>query len=52
MSKSKNNGVDPTALVEQFGADGSVGLFMMFKSPPEDTLEWSDEGVRGARSAS
>ncbi|HEY7378386.1 MAG TPA: leucine--tRNA ligase, partial [Steroidobacteraceae bacterium] len=44
MSKSKNNGVDPTALVEQFGAD-SVRLFMMFKSPPEDTLEWSDEGV-------
>ena len=47
MSKSKNNGVDPTALVEQFGAD-SVRLFMMFKSPPEDTLEWSDEGVLGA----
>ena len=47
MSKSKNNGVDPTALVEQFGAD-SVRLFMMFKSPPEDTLEWSDEGVQGA----
>jgi leucyl-tRNA synthetase len=48
MSKSKNNGVDPTALVEQFGAD-SVRLFMMFKSPPEDTLEWSDEGVQGAQ---
>jgi leucyl-tRNA synthetase len=48
MSKSKNNGVDPTALVEQFGAD-SVRLFMMFKSPPEDTLEWSGEGVQGAQ---
>jgi leucyl-tRNA synthetase len=48
MSKSRNNGVDPTALVEQFGAD-SVRLFMMFKSPPEDTLEWSDEGVQGAQ---
>jgi leucyl-tRNA synthetase len=48
MSKSKNNGVDPTALVDQFGAD-SVRLFMMFKSPPEDTLEWSDEGVQGAQ---
>jgi leucyl-tRNA synthetase len=47
MSKSKNNGVDPTELIEQFGAD-SVRLFMMFKSPPEDTLEWSDEGVEGA----
>ena len=47
-SKSKNNGVDPTARVEQFGAD-SVRRFMMFKSPPEDTLDWSDEGVQGAQ---
>jgi leucyl-tRNA synthetase len=47
MSKSKNNGVDPAMLVEQYGAD-SVRLFMMFKSPPEDTLEWSDDGVEGA----
>lgn len=47
MSKSKNNGVDPTKLVEQYGAD-SVRLFMMFKAPPEDTLEWSDDGVEGA----
>jgi leucyl-tRNA synthetase len=47
MSKSKNNGVDPTVLVGQYGAD-SVRLFMMFKSPPEDTLEWSDDGVEGA----
>jgi leucyl-tRNA synthetase len=47
MSKSKENGVDPTKLVEQYGAD-SVRLFMMFKAPPEDTLEWSDDGVEGA----
>jgi leucyl-tRNA synthetase len=47
MSKSKNNGVDPTKLVEQYGAD-SVRLFMMFKAPPEDTLEWSDDGVEGS----
>jgi leucyl-tRNA synthetase len=47
MSKSKNNGVDPQKLVEQYGAD-SVRLFMMFKAPPEDSLEWSDEGVEGA----
>jgi leucyl-tRNA synthetase len=47
MSKSKNNGVDPQKLVEQYGAD-SVRLFMMFKAPPEDTLEWSDDGVEGA----
>ena len=47
MSKSKNNGVDPTELVARYGAD-SVRLFMMFKAPPEDTLEWSDDGVEGA----
>jgi leucyl-tRNA synthetase len=47
MSKSKNNGVDPNALVDRYGAD-TVRLFMMFASPPEQTLEWSDEGVAGA----
>ena len=47
MSKSKNNGVDPQQLVTEYGAD-SVRLFMMFKAPPEDTLEWSDDGVEGA----
>jgi leucyl-tRNA synthetase len=47
MSKSKNNGVDPQALVEEFGAD-TARLFMMFAAPPEQTLEWSDEGVEGA----
>jgi len=47
MSKSKNNGVDPEILVEEFGAD-TARLFMMFAAPPEQTLEWSDEGVHGA----
>jgi leucyl-tRNA synthetase len=47
MSKSKNNGVDPQALVEEYGAD-TARLFMMFAAPPEQTLEWSDEGVEGA----
>jgi leucyl-tRNA synthetase len=46
MSKSKNNGVDPQLLVEQYGAD-TARLFMMFASPPEQTLEWSDEGAQG-----
>jgi len=46
MSKSKNNGVDPQGLVEKYGAD-TARLFMMFASPPEQTLEWSDEGVLG-----
>lgn len=47
MSKSKNNGVDPQELVTEYGAD-SIRLFMMFKAPPEDTLEWSGDGVEGA----
>jgi leucyl-tRNA synthetase len=47
MSKSKGNTVDPEGLVERYGAD-TVRLFMMFASPPEQTLEWSDEGVEGA----
>jgi leucyl-tRNA synthetase len=47
MSKSKNNGVDPQSLVEEFGAD-TARLFTMFAAPPEQTLEWSDEGVQGS----
>jgi leucyl-tRNA synthetase len=47
MSKSSGNGVDPEGLVERFGAD-TARLFVMFASPPEQTLEWSDEGVQGA----
>ena len=47
MSKSENNGVDPAGLVQRFGAD-TARLFTMFASPPEQTLEWSDEGVQGA----
>jgi leucyl-tRNA synthetase len=46
MSKSKNNGVDPQDLIEKYGAD-TARLFMMFASPPEQTLEWSDAGVEG-----
>jgi leucyl-tRNA synthetase len=47
MSKSKNNGVDPQTLIEKYGAD-TARLFMMFASPPEQTLEWSDAGVEGS----
>jgi leucyl-tRNA synthetase len=47
MSKSKNNGVDPKALIDQYGAD-TARLFVMFASPPEQTLEWNDAGVEGA----
>ena len=47
MSKSKNNGVDPQAMIDQFGADTSR-VFMMFAAPPDQSLEWSDTGVEGA----
>ncbi|ACB32754.1 leucyl-tRNA synthetase [Leptothrix cholodnii SP-6] len=47
MSKSKNNGVDPQDLINQYGAD-TARLFVMFASPPEQTLEWNDAGVEGA----
>jgi len=47
MSKSKQNGVDPQALINQYGADTSR-LYTMFASPPEQTLEWKDDGVHGA----
>jgi len=47
MSKSKNNGVDPQAIIDQYGAD-TARVFMMFASPPEQSLEWSDAGVEGS----
>jgi leucyl-tRNA synthetase len=47
MSKSKNNGVDPQLMIEKYGAD-TARFFMMFASPPEDTLAWNDDGVEGA----
>ena len=47
MSKSKNNGVDPQAMIDRYGAD-TVRLFMMFAAPPDQMLEWSDSGVEGA----
>ena len=47
MAKSKNNGVDPQILIEQYGAD-TARVFMMFAAPPEQSLEWNDSGVEGA----
>jgi leucyl-tRNA synthetase len=46
MSKSKNNGVDPQAMVDRYGAD-TVRLFSMFAAPPEQSLEWNEAGVEG-----
>ncbi|MCK4675057.1 MAG: class I tRNA ligase family protein, partial [Gammaproteobacteria bacterium] len=47
MSKSKGNTVDPQQLIEKFGAD-TVRLFILFAAPPDQSLEWNDEGVDGA----
>ena len=47
MSKSYKNGVDPQALINEYGAD-TARLFMMFAAPPELSLEWSEHGVKGA----
>jgi len=47
MSKSKNNGVDPQAMIDAYGAD-TCRLFMMFASPPDMSCEWSDSGIEGA----
>jgi len=47
MSKSKNNGVDPQALIDLYGAD-TARFYTMFASPPTNTLEWSDDSVEGS----
>ncbi len=47
MSKSKKNVVDPNILLERYGAD-TTRLFCLFASPPEKSLEWSEQGVDGA----
>ena len=47
MSKNKGNTVDPQLLIDRYGAD-TVRLFMMFAAPPEQSLEWSDDGVQGS----
>ncbi|WP_311971784.1 leucine--tRNA ligase [Pseudomonas baltica] len=47
MAKSKNNGVDPQSMIDQYGAD-TCRLFMMFASPPDMSAEWSDSGVEGS----
>ncbi len=48
MSKSKNNGIDPQTIIDRYGAD-TVRVFAMFAAPPEQTLEWNDDGVAGAQ---
>ncbi len=47
MSKSKGNTVDPQSMIDRYGAD-TVRLFVMFASPPDQSLEWNDAAVAGA----
>ena len=47
MSKSKGNVVDPDHIIDEYGSD-TARIFILFASPPEKDLEWSDEGVEGA----
>jgi leucyl-tRNA synthetase len=47
MSKSKLNGIDPNIMIKKYGAD-TVRLYMMFTSPPEQSLEWSDTAIEGS----
>ena len=47
MSKSKMNGVDPQNLIDLYGAD-TARLYTMFAAPPEQSLEWREDGVQGA----
>jgi leucyl-tRNA synthetase len=46
MSKSKYNGIDPSSVLHQYGAD-TARMFILFKAPPEKDLEWDDADVEG-----
>jgi len=47
MSKSKGNVVDPKYIIDRFGAD-TLRTFLLFASPPEKDVDWSDDGIIGA----
>ena len=47
MSKSKKNVVDPSTILDQFGAD-TARWFMLSDSPPERDMEWTTAGVEGS----
>ena len=47
MSKSKGNAIDPQYIIDRYGAD-TARVFMLFASPPDKDVEWSDDGMKGA----
>ena len=47
MSKSKKNVVDPSQIIQTYGAD-TERLYTMFMGPPDRDIDWSDEGIRGS----
>ena len=47
MSKSKKNIVDPSDIIERYGAD-TARWFMLSDSPPERDLEWTESGATGS----
>ena len=47
MSKSKNNVVDPLAIISTYGAD-TARWFVLSDSPPERDVEWTASGAEAA----
>ncbi len=47
MSKSKNNVVDPVAIIDSFGAD-TARWFVLSDSPPERDVEWTASGAEAS----
>ncbi|KAF2069120.1 hypothetical protein CYY_009563 [Polysphondylium violaceum] len=48
MSKSKLNGIDPSEMIEKYGSD-TLKLYVLFKAPPQNSLEWDTEGIEGCK---
>ena len=46
MSKSKHNGVDPTACTQRFGAD-ATRAHVLFAAPVSEVLDWDESKIVG-----
>lgn len=47
MSKSMGNTVEPSSIINTYGAD-TARIFILFGAPVEKDLDWSDEGIEGS----